>query len=981
MKKHCKPIITMLYYKCCYFFNQGVKVVSKTNIFKRSIVLIIVLISALTLAGCGKKELKTPYGSLDDTTYISGDGYQVSEKELYDEMKISGLSVVERIFYEIIYQAELAKIDADFAEYKQDFIDIVNRAVFGTDKIKDLEEIEEKFLTQLVTRFVDAMYLTGLTISPSDIDSTDFTNHGEVLFNHYRLDIAKRIHAKEKLAEDILDKDSSVYISKHKDIVSYYKNNIEKRYPLSSINIRFTNSYEANQTLRQFSLKSYRSNWYKIADPRVEQVTGYALTVLEGLNLESKNGQLSDSDHQLYYDAYTINPDRRPTEDADYNLNIDEVVKEFLDIYNFIYPYRTQIDIANYDSLESILEDPQLVNDDEDNLGVFTKLYEDYPTTQSSLRTYIYDTLSTKPNETRFTASPRPYGNYYFITLKLKDHNEDLLENLDDDGELIVWADEDEETLTEIAEEYYNEIVDSRLTSSYINQMARERLDEAEIVIYDEELFLHLNQDPKDYILSKKSSKDIVAKVDETELTVDNLYSRLEEELGVSIAMDLALKKALLISEYREKITAEQMKQFKENFEVLIKQFGQDMFAQSGFPASIGRKKFLKLAFRSDTIDEAIEKVYVINELEIAYLKDLEKHFGEEIYEKFATIANRAQDQFFSITTSHLLIYVDMDEDDDPDKPSDFFENLDAAKKLEYENLILELMQLIRDKATRYSTFSNGLEAIVSEFNDSTKFIPSSCDAEQDREHKPECTWAKYKRAGLHLKFESLGTTTNQTNYPDSSAPFDDAFYERQIELYNVLKDNFYDIDEKFPKQLFDSRPTTYESMAESSFGWHLILATGGAVANSAKFTYDDDTKAKDSDDYKIYEQITIKDRNEEEIILDAYSDEKSISVNQARIYLTEIDSELGLKSIPSEIRTALNSYLEPVRLKYRSDQMQLHLLYMFLQETNFEYYNANNRSKLEQILTINQNQFLNYATDNDLFNEVYGDWFTIFKK
>jgi len=42
-----------------------------------------------------------------------------------------------------------------------------------------------------------------------------------------------------------------------------------------------------------------------------------------------------------------------------------------------------------------------------------------------------------------------------------------------------------------------------------------------------------------------------------------------------------------------------------------------------------------------------------------------------------------------------------------------FLKNLDAAKKLEYENLILELMQLIRDKATRYSTFSNGLEAIV----------------------------------------------------------------------------------------------------------------------------------------------------------------------------------------------------------------------------------------------------------------------------
>ena len=43
-----------------------------------------------------------------------------------------------------------------------------------------------------------------------------------------------------------------------------------------------------------------------------------------------------------------------------------------------------------------MLNAPELVNDDEENLGQFTKLYDDYPSAQSSLRTYIYDTLSTE---------------------------------------------------------------------------------------------------------------------------------------------------------------------------------------------------------------------------------------------------------------------------------------------------------------------------------------------------------------------------------------------------------------------------------------------------------------------------------------------------------------------------------------------------------------------------------------------------------
>ncbi len=967
----------MLYYKCCYFFNQGVKIVKKVNIIKRILLFVIVLTGTLVLVACKKGELKTPYGSVDDAVYLSGDGYQVTKKELYDEMKVAGISQLERMFYEILFQEELTAIKENPEDYKEDLIKAANKAIFGTDEVDDIKELDADLLTRTINEYVDSMYLLGVTITNSDIDTTDFTDHNESVLNYYHLDVARKAYAKEKLEEEVVDEDSAAYIDKGKDIQSYFQANIEKRYPLSAITIRFTNSYEANQTLRHFNLKAYRSNWYELPNPRADVVDGYALEVLENLSLEGKNGSLSESEHQLYYDSYVINPDRLPTEHADMVLSLDETLVKFLEIYNFIYPYKTQYDINTYSTLTTILEDDTLVNDDEDNLGAFTRLYKDFH--QASLRTALYDTLSTKEGETRFTSSPRSHGNYYFLMFKLEDHNQDLLAQLDDEKKLIVWENEEDEVLKDYAEEYYNKLVESKLTDSYISSKASERLDETKIVIYDEEIYLNISMYYGPYSLAKKPSTTVVAKMDDIDILVDDYYEKLESRLGVSVAMDIGLRKAFLASEYAQKITAEQKKEFRENVENLIKQFGQNAFAQSGYPATMGRKNFLRLAFKSNSIDEAVTKLYIANEIEKLYLEDYENHYGLDIYEKFTYFANKSRDQYFSITASHLLIYVDMDEDDSADDPEDFFETLTPVQQLEYKNLVLELMQLIHDQASRYATFANGLEAIVNEYNDATKFRPDTCDAEENAEYKPECRWAKFKKAGLYLKFESLGSTTNQKNYPESSQHFDEAFYSSLIKLYNEIKEEYYDVDKKFPSQILDTRPVSYETVLQSGFGWHLILATGGKVAESAKYTEENDSKARDDDEYMIYEHILVKDRLENEYYLNAYSETDQLSVNQVRIYLNEIDSEYGLESIPTKIKPALEAYLAPIKTRYENSYTRLHLLYKFLVSTNFRYTDSSKDAKLAQILLINKNQFMSYSIDNDLFSDVFGDWFDIF--
>lgn len=950
-------------------------------LFKRSWVFALVAILALTLAACGKSKNKMPIGSLTDKAYVTTDGFTISEKELYEEMRLSGTNVLTKMFHEILYKDELAQIEADKEAYKDDFLYYVNKAIFSQTDLEKLKELPESVITKNVLSYIDAMDILGVSITEADINTTNFEDHSDVVLDYYKLDVAKRIYARKQLDEDVKDKESTSYIDIEKDIPAYFKNNVEKRYPLSYISVRFSNLFESETILRKKAIASHLGKWYKIPDPRVEVVSGYALTVLTEVGYEEKNGDgtLTEAEFQKYYDKYKtkIDPQRPLLEGPDVALTDDEAFVQLLEIYNEVYPYKDPIDTESFTTIEGFIANEAFVNVGETQ-GLFSFGYDDFPAKPNNsigtIRTYLYNTLSTKENGIRFTAQPRQFGSYYYILFKLVDHNEAVLEQLDND-EFKVYQ-EDGKTLTENAQAYFEKIKETKLTDAYVNQLATDRLNEAKVEFFDENLHLSIRNDA--FKLSKKSSANVVVTIDGTEITVEDFYKRLESQLGVSVAMDMAMNKALLASEYRKEITAKQIDEYRANIENMIRQFSQDAFKNSGFPKEMGRAKFLKLAFRADSIDEAVEKVYITPELEKLYLKDIEAHYGEAVYDKLATIANKVQNQYFSLTSSHILIYVDMDEDESPDVPSEFFETLSEEKQLEYKNQVNLLMQTIYDKASQYSKISTGLENIAEQFAKSAKVKPENCDTIEG-ENDPSCTWADFKKLGLQVKYESLGAKTNQTNYPDSQQQFDEKFFERLIALYDHVKETYYDVDNKFPDYELDTRPSTYADVLETNFGWHLILATNGAVATSAKFTQEDDSKYKDDDEYMIYEHIIVKDRNGKEIALNAYSDTDAITANQVRIFLNQSQTTEGIISLPIKVKTALQSYLSPVVSKYENNQNNLFLIHKFLAKVNFTYATAENNNRLENLLKVNQNQFLLYAQTNEMFMEVYGDWFTIF--
>ena len=939
---------------------QGVNIVNKTNLIKKLAALVLLTTFAVTLAACGDKSLSTPYGSIGDTVYLGGDGYSITEKELYQEMRLSSSSVLVEMIEKILYADKLALIEANPATYAEDLLNFANEAIFGTSDLEVLKEYDAETISTKVKSFVDSFYLANSTIEESDIDDVNFVGHSSNILNYYKLNVAKKIYAREILLEEVEDKESSSYIDIDKDLATYFDNNVKNNYDMSAISIRFVNLNEANATLRRFNLKAYRSQLYVLQDPRVSVVSGRAATTLSDLGI-TNSGSISESDYRKYYDKYSINPDGGS--DSDVALTQDETLVKFLEIYNYIYSFRDQVN-TNY-TVESILADLETLP--------FTKAYEDF--TNTSLRTYIYNTLGTEDGETRFTASPRLSGSNYYLVFKLKAHNEEVLTWVDEEDEFLVYDGSGQ--LTPKAEEIYDELLESKLTSSYITTKATERINESEIVIYDELVQLYLAQSFKEVKVASKSSKTLIATVEGESISVDQLFASLEQRLGVSVAIDMAIRKTLKDSDYVDSITDEKLAEYRSNIETIIKQFGQDYYASSGYPASMGRKNFLMLAFRASSIDEAVQNVYVSAALEDEYLKDLEAQYGAGIYQTLADYANRLREQFFSLSASHLLVYIDMDENEQPDDPSEYFETLDAQELADFQAMLVEFMVLVHDKALTYSSISTGLNAIVEEYNAAGRIAPQSCTV-PPLDVTPECKWATYKAAGLNLKFENLSAITNSTNTIGSTSKLDEAFYAGAVEIYEQVKAE-YDANDAFPSQWLQSSPADYAQVLETAFGWHMILATGGSVASSAKFTAEDDTKAKDSDDYMIYEHILYLNEDGSKYYLNAYSETDEISANQVRIYLNEKDSEYGVENLPTSVSTAINAYLAPIYAKYTGSQNQLNLLYKLLDTTNYEFASEANNLKAQRLVKINQDQFFSYVTTNQEFNEIYGDWWTTF--
>ncbi len=403
-------------------------------------------------------------------------------------------------------------------------------------------------------------------------------------------------------------------------------------------------------------------------------------------------------------------------------------------------------------------------------------------------------------------------------------------ENGDEHEVLVV---DTEEGFTEEYYELVEKLLDEAVTTTIINtEMAKLRND-CGLIIYDAELeSSYTSTYTSDYKKTKKSSSTVVAelkskdKVDgvtfangsfgsEVKVTAQDLFDELSSKQGVLTAIDAFQYEYILYSSDNKILDYAKYKSGKKAKDCLLPaetdnededyetpeerwddivntvkntkvSFSSGAYEQYGFPANYGWKNFMKDFFKT------YYGVQVNNEddLKIFYLyqeivSDFSSRIAETDEEKWNQVyipyMTKMFDDFFSANGVHLLISV-TDKDGNVSDPNDdetAWTETQVAYAKELYDLVLEVVA-----GCKPTEISEVLEEIVDAFEVSPKFVADKNQTTEDQvdENLPDLKYqvneklvtievAKYKSAGLNVRFEDLGAITqNQMVEPFEKA-------------------------------------------------------------------------------------------------------------------------------------------------------------------------------------------------------------------
>ncbi len=956
---------------------------------RRFALLALVIVGSFSLAACNRNA--TPYGDIsEDEVYVTYGDYTVNEKELYDQFRVQGASTLQTMIERLVFAdytdeavTKLAAGDQDVLDY---FYDTVNSAIFNStdeDDLNDLYENNPDLYVRSIEQFAETLYLVDNNFDIDGVKSallnlpTPFSGYETIqeLVDTYKLSVGERIYAKELLDEEVTDEDSDNYIEES-DLVSYYQNNVQGRYDVNALVIRFMNLNEANAALYAVGLKSdSKGLWYEIPDIRISDPEddnyvdltspryAHVISILDDLNLLGKmdpdgnqtytdRSKISATDFENYYKAYTI---AKRDNYTDPQLNEDEVKAKFVEIYNLLNPSNTV----------SVAEDGSIVGNDSFST---TYTYDDLTALNASLRSHVYTTLTaedqiTDPTtEKAYSSRIQTFGDYRYLVFKLSDNSADdegVLVDAEDDSDALFTDTEKGNAAKEAARV---EVIKNKLTDSYVTAKVNELFADASVDIYDRLARIIYSQS-NDYTgTTNNEDGDAIASVNGTDISVRDYFNEVEKSYGINLALDLIMNKYLSDSDTYT-ITDEEYDNYESQFEDIITAFGADTY--SSYPASMGREAFLLLAFGTTSNEEAINQLYVYPELRSQYLADYEAQYGEGIYAKLAELAALQQENEKGITVSHLLAYFDNDADGTPDDPSVYLDTLDAAAQANVLNKLDELVTEIYSRLGDYSDFATGLSDIVDEFNSTGRILGSSTGSDD---------WVEYRQLGFYLTYENISSEiTNSSNFITNNSVLDKVFYNRAINIYDTLADQ-PDDDSKFPyldfyDQIVYGSGLTVDDLntVESDFGWHFILANDVKEAESAKYA-----AALDVDGDYINEDLGVD-------VYNALSDE--LTASQIEYYIKLNDTDEGAP-LPSSVQAAINAYLTPVLTRYNGTYMQRELIFKLV--SSAEFANPVDATRFETIRNINIDQLNSFLLSEDggvfdaNYDALYGTWFDI---
>lgn len=1045
------------------------------------------------------------YMSLGQDT--SENKYKVTNEQIYNQIKWSSSSVIsEKINRTIIQEeyeqvenlikGEIQEIDLSKYDYKKiTRVEAINELqkylicdIYGLDSYSDytglnnpytkktyeytfiqnlwsehrLEINQAQLNTLLQRKSVDQSNPDGMYDEDFEVGiySFDYNSLNEVqkdVLELYYENIAQKIYAVKVLKTEIdeynddVEDDEELYYS-NSEYISYWTENYKYESDANAIIIRFMNEDEANAVLKTFGLKTYRSQlWY------------------------IKQGDMTDSEYSKYYDDYDFT-----TSNSDKPQSLKSVPALafyiYLEMYNYIYTYRSSLNtdyttenpdrtitsnmryVTNYylnkvgseDDDDDIVDPVDYVNYlKENNHDLYDQIHwskEDLDTINSSLGTYIYDTLKDVEYDNYgdiisgdyYSYQGQSYGDYYFMAFKINtelatnnlyytDKQEDEILRVDSDykvfkyvGKDKVYYSDDEIDAFGLKSEdarknYYNLLCDieaglkeETLTTSYISSCVSNATENVKVRIYDEEIEISYMASNEDYSKNRKSGEDSLVctikyedkdmeRKASTSCYMIDIWNELEPYNGITNAVSLLSKEIVKSSNAYDAVIndKEKIDLYYQSVNNLLSNFAADNLSSSGYSASLGKHNFLMLYFHTNNIEDIIYDYYCVNEASTSLINN---YASTDLATFLQTYANNYYDTYFSVSAVNLLVYVDMDEDGEPDRTEtglsyvdsefNWDEEVPTEEGITYAELAQELIKKIIELC-EYSSDSNAdtIENIISEYNSSSRFTNGHDTDGSDEDYdptQPESTWAKYRRAGLYIKSEEI-SCDNTTDY----ATCNDVL---KLALYKAYTEEFFFNGKEgvMPNEyMLDSYYTGNNNGLYSSFGYNLPILTSATTKESAYFApvdYEEDTKYDSTKDWKdtIYNNLVYLYNDEAFSIENIYSLvaedgtlSDKISVNQVLAFMLEYAAEGSISSLPSDLTTALTTYLQPAFERYTSDETQFEILinymgmFLNLDTTDYSFIKFGTSNVVKMSTFDDLNKLINY-------NHISADEFAI---
>jgi hypothetical protein len=564
-------------------------------------------------------------------------------------------------------------------------------------------------------------------------------------------------------------------------------------------------------------------NALEVAQQYTEDRIGEVSSIIVRFDTQSEASDMLESNNLVEMDEeIKLYTGTTPLEDVpSYNLNEtntrsltnDELLSYFILFYNSVY--ETQKDAL---SETATVEDLVLLDD----------LRFDYETlveTSSALGGLIFDTLSTIDNvedDVFYTYHPFKItlntGSDYYLVLNLDKSHIDLTDFEGEEADLVALIGQD------IYDEIQQGIIDEYLENSrFVAGKMQDLREESGFEIYDYYLKLDYesvvpeDMEPTDF----NQSDDVIASFDGEDILVKDLMAfALERKAPLYLVH--AAQFDILRSEHYDDVYCDddgncEIDWTQNNSGAMnahLSEFTslEESFYSSQYQYLYSFEEALYLFYGARNDDEMING-YIDRTLEPLLIYDFIKENADDVVAKMMPYITDYYDNFFSLDTSHILIYLDINGDGTPDDYEAYYNELEDTTA--FDALLVDFEE---DMRTYLSENDDNLSDLVTLYN----------AASRDDED-----WGAYKQAGFKLLTENL-SSTESLNYTDIYLNYEKPFVEALTALNQT-----YHLEENVSKSFIYS-----DGLVETSYGMHLIKVAKGEYfdLDSAAFTVPDDT-------------------------------------------------------------------------------------------------------------------------------------------